>query len=205
MRASVDRYWRQESSGAAAVEFAIMLPLLTALLLGGYEAARLILTYRKLCDATAQLANIASQTDSPTTGGNLQTEMAAAAQVMYPDSTSTMTLVMSEIDVSGSGAATVGWSQAWNGGTVLSGTVSLPSALIDSSLWSTVAGCSPTTNPCYSYILVQSTYSFKAAIGGNYVGFTIPLSDQVYMPPRNEAAITCASGSSDAESYCDTT
>jgi Flp pilus assembly protein TadG len=216
MRGSIGRYARQESSGAAAVEFAIILPLLAALLLGGYEAARVILTYRKLCDVTAQLANIASQEDTGTTQATLQGDMGLASQVIYPYSTTGLTLIMSEIDVAGNGAVTVGWSEGWKNGAV-DGAVAyaqgspwtgLPTAMQNSN-FVTMSGsdCSASSSAtCYSYILVQSSYTYNAAIGGSYVGFTIPLSDQVYFPPRNEADIACEdtsnSAESDNEAYC---
>jgi len=216
----IGRRWRTDASGAAVVEFAIILPVLAAVLIGGYEVSHLILTYRKLCDVTGQLADIVSQEATPTSQANIQGDMAAATQVMYPDSVTPLTLVVSEINVNGYGQAWVGWSEGWLAGTVNESVAhavtgvpgswtTLPSAMVNNTIATNVSGCSTTegnTTPCYSYILVESRYSYQSAIGGSYIGFTVPVGDQVYMPPRNEATISCTDATNanvaSNEAYC---
>jgi len=174
--------WRQESAGAAAVEFVLVAPILVALYLGGFAAQELLTTYRKVCDATAQLANIASQPQC-VTSAELTTLMTASTQVMAPYSTTNLQLATSEITVNAAGTgATVTWSQAYNGGTALTtgAAWTLPSQL----LYPTSPNAAGT-----SYILVQSNYSYQANIGGVYVGGNVPMSSQLYMPPQNSGSI----------------
>jgi Flp pilus assembly protein TadG len=174
--------WGRETAGASATEFAMVLPVLVVVYLGGYELTNLVTTYRKVCDSTAQLADIISQSASPTDKATLTTFMNATAQVMSPDSTTNMAVVVSEITTNAAGtAATVTWSEGWQGGTALTkgAAYTLPPKLL-------VAGST------LSYLLVQSTYSYQANFGGAYIGNPIPLSDQVYIPPRNQASISCS-------------
>lgn len=211
--------WARDSSASSVSDFAVLLPVMLALLLGGFEVTNLILVYRKMCDVTAQLANIASQTDTPSQQTLLQSDMSAVSQVMYPYSVANLTLVMSEIDVNGDGQAWVGWSEGWQGGAINSGVAhatgapgswtSLPSQMVNSNIASNVSDCatgSGSTAVCYSYILVESSYTYHSTIGGQYVGFNIPLANHVYFPPRNETSIQCDDASnanvSPSETYC---
>jgi Flp pilus assembly protein TadG len=196
------RDWLCDQRGAAAIEFVFVVPIIGALYFGGYELTRLNMAYRKLCDATAQLGIIVSQGASPTSPTVLQTYIGAAAQVMYPQPTSTMTVKLTEIVVDGNGAATIGWSQGWSNGAATSepyaagasvsptSSPALPASMLNSNM-TTVNTCAATTAPCYSYLLVQSSYVYMPVIGAKYIGGPITLTNQVYMPPRNTATITC--------------
>ena len=61
MRAGTARSFLRARGGATAVEFALLLPFLLLLYLGGFELTQALSTYRKLTDTTAELASIVSQ------------------------------------------------------------------------------------------------------------------------------------------------
>ncbi|MGH7023121.1 MAG: TadE/TadG family type IV pilus assembly protein [Caulobacteraceae bacterium] len=175
--------WSRDTRGAAAVEFVLVVPLMLAIYLGGYEVSNLVSTYRKVCDATAQLADIASQMASPTDQSTLNTQMAATTQIMSPFSTTKLTIALSEITADSSGAGTVTWCEAYQGATCLTkgASYTLPAALKAAAI---AAGGA-------SYLLVVTNYTYDASFGASWTGPSIPLSDQLYIPPRNVASITC--------------
>jgi Flp pilus assembly protein TadG len=176
--------WRGDTRGAAAVEFALLLPVLVALYLGGFETLRLVSTYRKVCDTTAQLANITAYSDT-VAKADLQISMAAAAQIMAPYSTSKLEIVASEIQVVSSSSATVTWSQAWKGGSAYPA-----GEHAKGSTWTLPPALAAAPADTY-YILVQTSYAYTTLLGGHYIGFNIPLANQLYMSPRSITKIKC--------------
>ncbi|MFI4976082.1 MAG: TadE/TadG family type IV pilus assembly protein [Caulobacterales bacterium] len=169
--------WRLDERGVAAVEFALILPILLALYLGGYEISQAAATYRKVADTTVELANVTTQF-TQVTPGNIDTVMAASAQIMSPYSTTNLTIVLSEITTDAGNNATVTWSRAYNGATALTpgANVTMPAGLA-------------TANS--NYIQVQTHYLYVPVIGSTYVG-SMPMSDQIYMIPRASPSIPCA-------------
>ncbi len=172
------RAWRDETRGAAAAEFALILPLLATLWLGGFAASEAVTTYRKLTDTTVQLANIAAR-GVLTSQAELAGDMNAAAQIMYPYSTANLQIVVTQIQTNAAGVATVAWSQAYNGATAYTpgAAWTLPAALMI---------------PSSAYILVQTTYRYQPSIGANYFDVNpINMKSQLYMPPRQIACLPC--------------
>ena len=159
-------------------EFAIILPILVLIWLGGFEASNAVTTYRKLTDTTSELANIASR-GVTTNKAELQTIMGATAQIMTPYPTSNLEIVVSEIQTDVNSVATVTWSQSYNNATAHQKGASwtLPAAL---------------SGPSLSYILVESTYSYQATLGAPYIGTSIPMASQLYIPPRQVPSLPCA-------------
>jgi len=200
--------WLRNLSGTASVEFAIALPVMAALLLGGFAVTSMVLTYRKLCDTTTQLADMVSQLgasgDPDILEKDLQNSMSAVTSVMYPASTTGLTITVGLVDfnaantpIQGSAptAPTTMWIYQLNGSTLTkvvspAPTASETNALSVASLPPT-SGCTGTTVPCYSYFWVQTAYTFQPAFGGQYIGLSIPMTSQVFIQPRNVNVIYC--------------
>ncbi|MFI4980041.1 MAG: hypothetical protein ACHQIO_06800, partial [Nevskiales bacterium] len=92
--------------------------------------------------------------------------------------TSTLTIVVSEVKTDASSVGTVAWSQGYPSGTT---------ALADNSGVTLPAGFA---SPNSYYILVQTTYSYAPTIGSAFV-HTIPMTDQIFMVPRQSTQIPC--------------
>jgi Flp pilus assembly protein TadG len=161
--------------GVAAVEFALILPIVLMLFLGGMELSNAAATHRKLTDTTIELANVVSQytTMAPP---DVSSVFNASAQIMAPYPTSQLSIVLSEVTTNSSNVPRVTWSQAYNGATPLAvgATVTMPSGL---------------PQPSTSYMLVQTTYAYSPTFGSGYVS-AIPMSDSIYILPRQSATIT---------------
>jgi Flp pilus assembly protein TadG len=166
---------RGDRRGVAAVEFALLTPVLLLVYLGGFEASQAVATFRKLSDMTVELANITAQYTTMSNTDVTSVE-AASTQIMAPYTTSNAAIVVSEITTDANSNATVTWSVPYNGATALTkgASYTLPSGMVTAST---------------SYILVKSTYTYTPSIGSAYIG-AIPMTDQIYMLPRQSTSIT---------------
>jgi len=176
--------------GNAAIEFAIIMPMLLVLFLGSIDAGRAIAIYMKVRAATYTLATItnicnAIQTtgtcQTPVTSAGMQTITQATATVLTPYSTSPLIATVSQLSINSSGQATVSWSYSMNGTARSAGSsVSMPANLVTAIKTST-------SFPQY-LILGEVSYAYTPIF--TYViksGFT--LSDSIYVAPRNATCI----------------
>jgi Flp pilus assembly protein TadG len=165
-------------SGVAAVEFAILVPVLLLLYLGGFEITQALSTYRKLTDTTTELASIVSQY-AAMSSSDVTSVFTASSQIMAPNSTSSLTIVLSEVTTDANSNPTVTWSQAYNGATALAvgSSVAMPTGLAMANT---------------SYVLVQTAYLYTPVIGAAYVK-PISLHNQIYMLPRRSTSIAYSS------------
>jgi Flp pilus assembly protein TadG len=165
------RRFRRNERAIAAVEFALVLPLMLFVFVGVSEVGQAVeisrkvtLTTRIVTDLVTQYANVSSAT--------LSTVLGASAEVIAPFSASNLVMTVSEVYISSSGNATVAWSQSLNGRALVCGSkFTLPSQLNQSSSYNTYL------------IYGQVTYTFTPVLGYKIIG-TIPIADQIYMSPR---------------------
>jgi Flp pilus assembly protein TadG len=180
---SLGRLWRRaiaDVGGAAAVEFALILPVLVLLYAVGFEICEAATVNRKLTDTTVQLANLTSQY-TQVAKSDISTIMNASSETMTPFSNGALSVVVSEVSMDAKGNASVTWSEAYLDGVAFQGTpLTTP----------------PTAPPSFqtpnsSYIVVQSTYAYTPVIAGTYMP-PITLSSHSFMLPRDAVSIPCS-------------
>jgi Flp pilus assembly protein TadG len=157
-----------ECRGAAAIEFAMLLPLMITLYLGCVELSQAISIDRKVSLTSRVLSDLVAQATSVN-----DTDMAniknAAAVVTAPYPTANLTLKISSVKIDANKKATVAWGDALNTTARQKGdTVTLPAGLLIANT---------------SLIWAEATYSYTPTIGYVITG-TFPLTDQIYMRPR---------------------
>lgn len=104
-------------SGVAAVEFAVALPMVMVLLLGGFEMSRYVIIHQKLEKSAATIADVVSQSQIVTIAQMNQT-MQAAMQIMKPyDFGADGVVIVSSVNQTGSNAPVIRW-QYVGGGTL---------------------------------------------------------------------------------------
>jgi len=173
-------WWRRlrgDAKGVAAVEFALVVPLVIVVYAAGFEVTQAATVYRKLTDTTVQLANVTSQYTS-VAKADIDNIMGASAQIMAPYSTTPLAAVLSEVQTDSHGAATVVWSEPYPVGG--------PSLAVGSA----VAMPANFASPNAYYILVQTTYGYTPTVGAAFVN-TIPMTNQIFMVPRQSTSIPC--------------
>jgi Flp pilus assembly protein TadG len=171
--------------GVAAIEFAMILPVLLILLLATFDGGRAIAVYMKVHSATYTLAAITNQysTNSPIQSADMTAITGATSAVLAPYSSSSIVVVISQVYIKASGqtTATVDWSATLNGTALAVGSsVTLPATIASST---NTCG----TYPCY-LIVSQVSYTYTPVFG--YFGTGgITFSDSEYVTPRSSTCI----------------
>jgi Flp pilus assembly protein TadG len=165
--------------GGAAVEFALVAPLLILLYAVGFEITEAATVNRKLTDTTVQLSEVISQY-TKVNKNDISTLMNATSQIMAPYSTSYLSMTVSEITVDANGVASVTWSEPYQNGTAFTGTPITTAPAAPPSF--------ATANS--SYVVVQSSYTYSPIIGANLINSMV-LSQKSFMLPRNSSSVAC--------------
>jgi Flp pilus assembly protein TadG len=157
----------QDQNGVSAVEFAVLLPFMLTLYLGGVEASQAVAMDRKVTMTVRAVADLAAQTTS-ISNTDMTDILNAASAVVAPYSASLLQVKVSSVSVNSQGKATIVWSDAYHTTARPAGqTVTLPTAL---------------------------QYAYTPTIGYVLTG-TFNLSDQIYMRPRLATCVTRVTGS----------
>jgi Flp pilus assembly protein TadG len=197
--ASVCRRFAVSTRAVAAVEFAMILPVLLVLFLSSFDAANGISVYLKVRAATFSLAAITNQygdgtnpTAIPIATADMTGITSATAAVLAPYSTTPLVMTVSQIHATSATQAVVSWSNSVNGTALTTGApFNLPANI--------AANTCNGTYPCY-FILASVSYTYTPAFGSFLTG-PIVLSDSLYVTPRvsvcvmyNGAPASCATG-----------
>jgi len=168
----------RDKRGVSAVEFAMLLPLMVTLYLGGVEISQAVAIDRKVTLISRTLADLVAQVTS-VNSTDMQNILAASSAIIAPYPTTTLKITVSRVDVSSSNVATIIWSKANSNGTArtVGQVVTLPSAL-------NVANT--------SLIWGEAKYGYTPTMGYVITG-TLTLSDQIYMAPRLSTSVVCNS------------
>jgi Flp pilus assembly protein TadG len=180
--------------GVSAIEFALILPFMLTLYLGGAELGdgfamqfKATLAARTVADLTSQCGNNTLDGQYCATANGLAIDTAsmnqilgAAATVMTPYSTNNMVITVSELKFTvGNGTATVVWSASNSGsGRAQNSTFALPTAF--QSL----------PSGTYYVILGEVTYPYTPSMGYVLTG-TIDIYQDAIFFPRNSDAPGC--------------
>lgn len=169
------RRFAADQSGVSAVEFAILLPLMLTMYLGGVEVSQAVSADRKTTLVSHTVGDLVAQA-SNVTSADVTNVLNAGGAVAYPFSASNLQVTVSSVCIDATGTrATVAWSRTQNG-TARSGVVtsSIPSALMVAST---------------SLIWGEASYAYRPTVGWTITG-TLNLSDKFFLRPRLSSSVT---------------
>jgi Flp pilus assembly protein TadG len=175
------RRFAASAHGIAAVEFALVSPMLLLLLLGSIDAGRAVAVYMKVRSATYVLDTVTNQY-STIQDTDMQQILLATSKVLSPYPAGPVVVVLSQVKVVAGGAATVGWSDTLNGtARTVGSSVSVPANLAVPTPPYNASTCS--AYPCY-LVLGEVKYTYTPMFG-YFIAGTITFSDNLYVTPRN--------------------
>jgi Flp pilus assembly protein TadG len=154
--------------GVSAVEFALLLPLMLTMYLGGSEVAQAIATSRKVTLVSRTIADLASQSAS-ITDASMDNILKASAAVISPYASSKLKVTVSEVKIDANGAATIVWSDTLGGTERTDGEgVTVPAGLKVANTW---------------LIWSEVEYDYVPTFGSGITG-AVTMKDRMYMQPR---------------------
>ncbi|WP_062207198.1 TadE/TadG family type IV pilus assembly protein [Aureimonas sp. AU12] len=163
-------------SGSAAVEFAIIAPVLIVLYFGGVDLTLALTCNQKIKHATGVVADLVAQSVKLNPEEVVEYFTAADA-VLQPYKSKPLAISVSVLTIDANGLAKVAWSSARGMTKRKAGsTFSLPPGL--------------TTPEQKSLVIAESTYAYAPLTRFVTTG-TFNLSETVYARPRGRAAILC--------------
>jgi Flp pilus assembly protein TadG len=167
-----------DERGVSAVEFALILPVMALIYLGGFEITQAISLNRLVALTASTVTNVTSQYTTISASQQMPDILAASSQVLAPWPSSAATVVVSGISISPSGVATVAWSKALPAGSArtVGATVTLPAAL---------------DTPGGFVVFGETTYAYTPMLDFIHMG-TINLYSFDYMLPRASTTINMA-------------
>jgi Flp pilus assembly protein TadG len=160
-------------TGAVAVEFALVVPVILFLFLGTFEATAVIRAKMKFANSAPILANLVSM-QSPTAQGNLIADFCTGADyAMAPYPTANMAAQINSV-TNTNGTASVDW-------TANCGSVSNPQSAL-------TLAASLIPNSGDSVIVVQASYSYNTPIA-LVMPAVFNFTDVAFSRPRNGATV----------------
>jgi Flp pilus assembly protein TadG len=162
----------KNTRGLAAVEFALVLPIMLVLFFGTVEISNGVAVYRNVTLMAHTLSDLTSQSNS-VQDSDLSNFFAASTGVMTPYSTTPISQTISEIWVNSSLQARIQWSSgaaALTAGTV----VTIPSTLKVANTY---------------LIYSKVTYLYTPAVGYVMSKAGVTLSDFAYTRPRQSTCV----------------
>jgi len=164
--------------GLAAIEFALLLPVMLLLYLGAVEVEEAIAADRLVGLTASTVTSLVTQYTTISASQQMPDILNASTAVMYPFSGGQVTVVVSCINVDATGRATIAWSQALNGSARTVGqVVTLPTAF---------------DVPNTSVIFGETAMAYTPVI--DFLNFgTLHPQASLYMSPRSSSTITLTS------------
>lgn len=109
------RRWRRlvaDTRAVAAVEFALVMPIMLSLYLGALEVSSLIAADRRVTVVAGTIGDLVARANKSIDVATINDYFAASAMIMSPLSTAALKQVVTQVSVDANGNAKVVWSRA---------------------------------------------------------------------------------------------
>jgi Flp pilus assembly protein TadG len=165
----------RDRRGLAALEFALIAPMMILVLFGSVELTELLATNRRAENTAASVADVISR-DTVIEDDEITDLWTAANALMYPNSASPLKIRISSVQVQTATQAKVLWSDGHNGYTArgAGSTMSLPAGMMI---------------PGTSVIVAETTYRYTPPIGV-FLDLAFDLNHIEYRRPRVADPVT---------------
>lgn len=181
------RAFRKDASAVAAVEFALVLPLLLALYLGTVEAATFYAVDQKVATIASPMSDLVSRQKDDIKESDLTKYFKAAQNIMQPYADTGLKQVVSLLALDTQGVATVKWSRAYGTGATARTTNSTYTLAADAKI-------NVLAREASGYLVVAEIDYPRQPITGFVFSSAVNLRHVEYYLPRFESEIKLLTG-----------
>lgn len=169
------RKFRDANDGIAAVEFALIAPLLIAMFFASVELTTALDCNARVARVASTASDLVSRVKTVSTA-DVSNVFAASNAILYPHSATNVKIVISSLIDNGSGGAKVAWSEAQNTtARAKDATLTVPDGVIKSGSGGSV-------------IFAEVTYDYSSPVAF-FLGKTVTLSSTFYSRPRRSTIV----------------
>lgn len=169
---------KRDDKGIAAVEFALVLPILVIMLLGTVELGQALTIDRRIIQAASSSADLVAQAET-IDNNELSTIMNLMESIIEPYDSAPLQINIISVVADAAGDTTVSWSYSKGGGE--------PYA--PGSAYSMTGGLANLISPLTSVIVAEVTYNFVPSISYFFPG-GFDLTETFYLRPRKSMQVT---------------
>jgi Flp pilus assembly protein TadG len=167
--------FRRDTRGLAAVEFALILPVMLVVYFGTLETTNALTCARRVTNVAETAADLVAQVPA-VSSSDLTDIFAASTAILTPFNTTPVKIVLTSVTANSSNVTTVAWSAAYGSGATArtaNSSITLPTGL-------TTAGT--------SVIMAEVTYTYTSPIG-TFITGPITMTEKAYLRPRRSVSV----------------
>ncbi len=170
--------WKSDKQGMAAIEFAMIVPIMLAMFIGTIEFSQAITVDRRITQIASSTADLVAREKTITTGQlNNITEIAKV--LMRPYSTTPLRITLTSVGANITTPTTqkVCWTHNFQGGATSrakNSSYTLPDGIVDAG---------------GSVVMAEVSYEYTPLIFSYYMPGITTLKDKFYLKPRQSAQI----------------
>lgn len=181
--------WKADTRGVAAIEFALVAPLMAAMFVGAVEMSQAITVDRRVTQIAGSTADLVARADKTIAQSEISDIMRVGSYIMKPYSANPIRIVLRNVTSSPANASLTkqSWTCSYNGtgGTqtceCTDTSFLLPANMVTTNDSVVVAEVT------YDYVPLVFNYIMKHTWGGG--GASYRLSETIYMKPRSQRAM----------------
>lgn len=177
IRTRLVRFTRDRSA-LAALEFALIAPMMVTTLFGSIELTELLACNRRAENTAAAVADVVSR-DTEITDQELDDLWSAASALMYPNSATPLKIRVSSVQIIGASDARVLWSEGHNGYAPRAEGSSMSAPELPAGLMI----------PGTSVVVTETSYRYTPPIGV-FLNIALDLDQREYRRPRVADPVT---------------
>jgi Flp pilus assembly protein TadG len=181
--------WQADTRGVAAVEFALLVPIMVMMFIGAVELSQAITVDRRVTQIANATADLVARADKKISQSEIKDIMRISSYILKPYNVNPVQIVLRNVTSSPASASVT--KQTWM--CTYNGTGATQTCLCSNTNF-TIPSNLVTTNDSvvmsqvtYQYVPLIFNFFLHNAFGGS--GTSYPLAETVYLKPRSQAAM----------------